>query len=244
MAGVPAAATTPTATAWFEAVPHLEALGFRAFTTTRAAGSFATVGAEPVGDVMARWARLQRELAPIGPRLATAVQVHGAAIHEHGGDWSGWLRGGEADGHFAASGGTGLAVSVADCVPLFIAHPAGAVALLHSGWRGTAARIVERGIALFIARGLAAHDLLVHAGPAICGRCYEVSADVYRQLTGAASAGPRTVDLRAVIAGHTRAAGVRAVTLSDACTRCDNDRFYSHRAGDAGRQLAVLAAPR
>jgi copper oxidase (laccase) domain-containing protein len=34
------------------------------------------------------------------------------------------------------------------------------------------------------------------------------------------------------------------VSISDRCTRCDNDRFYSHRAGDAGRQLGVLLLDR
>jgi YfiH family protein len=238
-----AVATRPAAD-WLEAVPELETRGFRAFTTTRAAGSFATVGAEPVGEVMARWRRLQEALAPYGPRLATAAQVHGATVLVHDAGWSGWLRSEGADGHFSTVGGTGLAVSVADCVPVFLAHPSGAVALVHSGWRGTAARIVERAIALFTARGLAARDLIVHAGPAICGRCYEVSPDVYAELTGERPAGHRTVDLRALIAGHARAAGVRQVSVSAACTRCDNDRFFSHRAGDAGRQLGAIIAPR
>ena len=237
-------ATAPAAAPWFESVPELDAHGVRAFTTTRAAGSFSTASAEPVAAVMGRWHRLQQELAPTTARLATAAQVHGAAVLEHGGDWAGWLRGGDADGHFAPVGGTGLAVSVADCVPVFIVHPSGAAALLHSGWRGTAARIVERGIACFTRHGLAARDLIVHAGPSICGQCYEVSPDVFRQLTGDRADAPRTVDLRALIAAHARGAGARTVTVSAACTRCDNDRFFSHRAGDPGRQLAVLAAPR
>jgi polyphenol oxidase len=36
--------------------------------------------------------------------------------------------------------------------------------------------------------------------------------------------------------------GVREITISERCTRCDNDRFFSHRAGDAGRQLGVMLA--
>lgn len=234
----------PAAGGWFEPVAELEAYGFRAFTTTRAAGSFATAGAEPVGEVMARWRRLQQELAPLGPRLATAAQVHGATVLVHGTTWAGWLRAPEADGHFAPTGGTGMAVSIADCVPVFIAHPAGAAALVHSGWRGTAARIVEQAIACFVRHGHAAGDLLLHAGPAICGRCYEVSPDVYTRLTGTRPTGAReTVDLRALIVAHARAAGVRQTSVSGLCTRCDNDRFFSHRAGDPGRQLSALIAP-
>ena len=228
---------------WLAPVPELETRGFRAFTTTRAAGSFATAGAEPVGEVMGRWRRLQETLAPYGSRLATAAQVHGATVLAHERGWDGWLRSENADGHFSAVGGTGLAVSVADCVPVFLAHPSGAVAVAHSGWRGTAARIVDQAIAHFVARGLAARDLIVHAGPAICGRCYEVSPDVHAALTGHRPAGHQPVDLRAVIVGHARAAGVRQLSVSEYCTRCDNERFFSHRVGDAGRQLGVIIAP-
>jgi copper oxidase (laccase) domain-containing protein len=36
--------------------------------------------------------------------------------------------------------------------------------------------------------------------------------------------------------------GVRQLSASPHCTRCDNDRFFSHRAGDAGRQVAVIVS--
>ena len=228
--------------AWFEPVPDVESMGIRAFTTTRAAGSFGVASQEPVRDVMARWDRLRRELAPAGPRIATARQVHGDQVVSHGSGWAGWLRSGDADGHLTLERGTGLAVSIADCVPVFIAHPSGAIALLHSGWRGTAGRIVERAIDLMLTRGMPSSELLLHLGPAICGTCYEVSADVYRQVTGRTVDLPTTVDLRAVIADHARLRGVRRISVSPSCTRCDNDRFYSHRAGDAGRQLGVIIA--
>ncbi|HEY9230354.1 MAG TPA: polyphenol oxidase family protein, partial [Gemmatimonadaceae bacterium] len=162
-----------------EAVPGFDAFGIRAFTTTRASGSFGTMTDEPVRDVMSRWGRLRRELSSGGPRLATAIQVHGAAIIEHQPGWRGWLRADEADGHLSTERGTALAVTVADCVPVFIAHPSGATALLHSGWRGTAARIVEHGIDALVSHGFSARDLRLHTGPAICGKCYEVSAEVY-----------------------------------------------------------------
>jgi YfiH family protein len=224
-----------------EPIDAFAAFGVRAFTTTRAAGSFSTLGAEPVGDVTARWTRLQDDLVSAGPRFATAVQVHGSRVVLHAPGWEGWLRVRGADGHASLERGTGMAVTVADCVPVFVAHPSGATALLHSGWRGTVGRIVERGIALLAPAG-PARELRVHLGPAICGRCYEVSPDVHAQLTGRAVSAPTTVDLRAIIADDARAAGVRQVDVSAACTRCDNDSFYSHRAGDAGRQLGVMIA--
>jgi YfiH family protein len=227
-----------------EVVPGFEQFGIRAFTTTRAVGSFGLLGSEPVGVVFRRWNELRDELragAPSG-RLATAGQVHGAnvIVHRHG--WNGWLRSESADGHVSIERKTALAVTIADCVPVFIAHPSGAIALLHSGWRGTAARIVERGIAGLVAAGLPASELHVYTGPAICGKCYEVSADVYAQLTGKNPGKPTTIDLRALIAEHARAMGVREITTTDSCTRCDNAAFFSHRAGDEGRQLGVMIA--
>ena len=217
--------------------------GVLAFTTTRAAGTFGTSGNEPVHEVMARWDALRTSLDPVSRRLASASQVHGGRVVMHVPGWEGWLRVASADGHASREASTAMVVTIADCVPVFIAHPSGAGALLHSGWRGTVARIVERGIATLVAEGYASADLHVHLGPAICGRCYEVSPDVFAQLTGRSADTPATVDLRALIAGHARAAGVRHISTSPLCTRCDNDVFFSHRAGDAGRQLAVLVAP-
>lgn len=225
-----------------EVVPEFATFGIRAFTTTRGIGSFGLRTDEPVRDVMARWSRLRHELRPGGSRFATATQVHGTTVLVHHPGWEGWLRADEADGHAAVERGTALAVTVADCVPVFIAHPSGAIALLHSGWRGTAARIVERGIETLTHRGFPATELRLHTGPAICGRCYEVSGDVYAQLTGRNPGKPTTIDLRALIADHARSAGVSHITSSASCTKCDNSRFYSHRAGDEGRQLGVMIA--
>ena len=226
-----------------EVIDDFESFGVTAFTTTRQAGSFSTMSREPVADVMARWSAVRDTAAEKGvARLATASQVHGNHVLVHSRGWEGWLRGPKADGHVAGERGTAVAVSIADCVPVFLAHPSGALALLHSGWRGTAARIVEHGIAALAQGGFPASELRMHLGPAICGKCYEVSPDVYRQVTGNVTADPRPVDLRAVIATHARALGVRHVTSSTLCTRCDNARFFSHRAGDAGRQIAVAFA--
>jgi YfiH family protein len=199
-----------------EVVDDFTAIGVQAFTTTRQIGTFSTGSDEPVREVMSRW----------------------DAVHSAG--WEGWLRGPQADGHLATARDTALAVTIADCVPVFVAHPSGAVAALHSGWRGTAARIVEQGIAAFTHEALRPEDLRVHLGPAICGKCYQVSADVLRQLTGRAASAPGNVDLRALISEHARAMGVRHISASPSCTKCDNDRFFSHRAGDAGRQVAVI----
>ncbi|MEO8337871.1 MAG: polyphenol oxidase family protein [bacterium] len=227
-----------------EVVDAFDDLGVLAFTTGRAVGSFGTATDEPVREVMARWSALRALVSGDRPRLATATQVHGNRVIEHAGEWQGWLRGEPADGHLSVARGTAMAVTVADCVPVFLAHPSGAAAALHSGWRGTAARITEQALAQFRTHGLPSSEFRVHCGPAICGNCYEVSASVYAELTGRDPGRPATIDLRALIAGHARGTGVTQISLSPLCTRCDNDRFYSHRAGDAGRQLGVIVARR
>ena len=166
--------------------------------------------------------------------------MHGTKLLEHAGGLTGWVRVGEGDGHITGERGLALAVQVADCVPVFMAHPSGTIALLHSGWKGTAAGFVTRAAAAFSILRHPPADLRVHLGPAICGRCYEVSADVREQLTGQPATRPGQVDLRSLLAEQASAAGVRHISMSPWCTRHDNDRFFSHRAGDAGRQVAVM----
>ncbi len=225
-----------------EEIADFQSFGVRAFTTTRNAGTFGLAGQDPVGDVMSRWTDLQGELAQNARRLVIGRQVHGTRVVAHSGGWEGFLRAGEADGHLATEKGIALSVSVADCVPVFIAHPSGAVAILHSGWRGTAARIIDSGLAEFAKRKIAPDELLMHLGPGICGRCYEVSAEVRAQLTGETANRAGNVDLRSLLAEHAHEAGVQHISVSPYCTKCDNDRFFSHRAGDTGRQVGVIVA--
>jgi YfiH family protein len=191
---------------------------------------------------MSRWSALQNDVSDIARRVVSLRQVHGTRVLVHTGGWEGWLRTGEADGHISVERGIALSVGIADCVPVFIAHPSGVVALLHSGWRGTAARITTEAIAAMARNGIAPDELAIHLGPAICGRCYEVSSDVREQLTGQPVTRAGHVDLRSLIAEHASETGVQKITVSEFCTRCDNERFFSHRAGDAGRQIGVIAA--
>jgi YfiH family protein len=223
-----------------EPIDDFREFGIDAFTTTRDTGSFGTNTDEPVSEVMGRWEALHRCVAESAPRFATARQVHGKRVITHSTGWSGWLRTDAADGHIAPSRGFGLAVTIADCVPVFIGHPSGAAALLHAGWRGTAAGIL--GVALRDLRtsGLALSDLRIHLGPSICGSCYEVSSTVYEELTGKTVGTPTPVDLRQVLADQARAEGVRQISVSQFCTLCHQGRFFSHRGGDPGRQLGVL----
>ncbi len=225
-------------------IPDFDDWGLRAFTTSRDAGTFGSPCTEPAADLLGRWNGLVGAAADLGaPRFASATQVHGADFIVHEAGWRGWLRVDGADGHTWLDSGLAAAVTIADCVPVFVAHPSGAAAVLHSGWRGTVAGITERTIRWFGRSGFGPGSLRIHLGPSICGACYEVSPDVYSAITGLAVAGPATVDLRGSIADRARALGVREISISEWCTRCHNTRLFSHRAGDSGRQLGVLIAP-
>lgn len=225
-----------------EAIAAFDDLGVRAFVTTREAGTFGIPEAGEDAEAIARWHALQRALAARGaPGLASAKQVHGTRVLVHGpvDSWRGWLRIDGADAHVLAGGGA-AAVTIADCVPVFLAHPSGVVGLVHAGWRGVADGILGKAIRAMADAGAAIGGLRMHCGPSICGRCYEVGPDVYERLTGFATKRSRQVDLRALLAEQAKELGVTRWSASGDCTRCDNDRFFSHRAGDAGRQVAVI----
>jgi hypothetical protein len=216
--------------------------GMHAFTTTRAMGSYGLASDEGVRSVMDRWHALEAALAPLGVnRVASAHQVHGAQVSVHDGSWHGWLRQHGVDGHVTTARGTALVVTVADCTPVFVTHPAGAVAALHAGWRGTAAQILNVGLGLLEQLGFPSSECSVHLGPAICGPCYEVGPEVLTAISGQPAHGKGQLDTRAILAEQAARRGVLAISTSESCTRCHNDRFFSHRAGDAGRQLGVIA---
>lgn len=221
-------------------IAPLAAIGIRAFITTREAGSYGFPEAGDAPETTARWHALQRALAQHGaPRLASARQVHGTRVLVHRDRWEGWVRVDGADAHVLAAGGA-AAVTIADCVPVLVAHPSGVVAAAHAGWRGVAGGILGETIQALGTLGIPSDELHVHLGPSICGRCYEVGPEVYEKLTGWPTRQPRQVDLRSLLAEQAKELGVRRWSASAECTRCDNDRLYSHRAGDAGRQVAVI----
>lgn len=230
---------TPQVPAGAEPVQAFDIPSIVAFTTTRERGDFNIVGGRPAGEVVARWLDLQEELGVA--RFAYAKQVHGRRVIVHNEGWSGWLRVADADGHLAFAANTALAVTLADCVPVFLAHPSGVTGLLHAGWRGVAAGIVDQAGQDLAARGLSIADCDAHLGPAICGKCYEVGPEVIRAVRGDVVHEPTRLDLREVLGKQLERLGVRRVSVSQNCTRCHNERFFSHRAGDAARHIAVIA---
>ena len=201
--------------------------------------------AQPVSTVLGRWRKL---LEATGMEtVAHARQVHQADlwIHREAGAPGIVVMDG-FDGHVTDRRGLLITASVADCVPVFVVDPASfVVAMVHSGWRGTAAGIVERAVHRVVESWQSdPARLYVHCGPAICGGCYEVGPEVHAGVRPDADppAGPTCINLRAAIADRVMAMGVPAahVTVSAHCTRCGEPDFFSHRGGSKERQMGVL----
>jgi hypothetical protein len=85
----------------------------------------------------------------------------------------------EADGLITSQAQQAVWVASADCTPVLIADSqTGQVAAVHSGWRGTAAKIVPSAIARLQTQGSKIQDLRIAMGPAIAGSVYQVSTQV------------------------------------------------------------------
>ena len=199
-------------------------------------------GSAPAGEVLSRWEEL-RSWAGCS-EVVHGRQPHGTTVRFHAPSEPGLRLASPGDGHLTRSAGLLVAVSVADCVPVYLVAPElPAVAMVHAGWRGAAGGILERGLAAFRdLLGVLASELHLHLGPSICGRCYEVGPEVHEALGDRPPPGPAPVDLAAHLARRALTAGVaRArVSRSGHCTRCGEVDLFSHRGGDAGRQMAFL----
>jgi YfiH family protein len=177
---------------------------------------------------------------------ATLKQVHGDTV----------LRAAEAAPGVAADGiwesrarldGRLLAVRTADCVPILLAdRKASRVAAIHSGWRGTAAKIVLRAVEQLVAAGSPATELVAAVGPSIGPCCYPVSEPVAAALAQASGAPivASGADLGEAIRWQLRTAGVPEESIHRApwCTCCEGGRFHSHRrdGAEAGRQWSLI----
>ncbi len=238
-----------------EGVPWLEAEmpGARAIFSTRQGGvssgphaslNLGWITGDEGDNVYENRRRLAR-MADFEPaNVLTGFQVHGADVlrRDQPGPDLPYLRPPddppEVDGH--ATSGLGLAplVLVADCLPVAISGPGG-IAMLHCGWRGLAAGIVERGV-----RAVGATAAAI--GPGIGPCCFEVGDEVLARFEhlGDGIDDGRMLDLPEVAARLLGAAGVQDVERAGLCTSCNAELFFSHRRdrGETGRQAGVVVA--
>jgi polyphenol oxidase len=163
--------------------------------------------------------------------LFTAQQIHGnkIAVADNcsrgpvGREFSG------CDGITTNQRGIALGVYVADCCAVYIVDPkTPAIALVHSGRKGTKLGVVTNAITQMIDRFRSdPTNMIVQLSPCIRPPHYEV-------------------DFAAEIIRQCRALGVNEIHDPGICTACDLDRYYSYRAekGKTGRMLALIGLNR
>lgn len=145
---------------------------------------------------------------------------------------------------------TPLAVFVADCAPVLMAdRRTGAVAAVHSGWRGTLAGIAARAVEqMHVAYGTDPNDLIAAVGPCIGACCYEVGADFKDAFAGKwedlfiPKGEKYHFDLKQANRRVLEEAGVREIYVTDECTMCHSDLLFSHRAtkGKRGNMAGII----
>jgi hypothetical protein len=136
-----------------------------------------------------------------------------------------------------------LAVMVADCIPLLLANQ-GSIAAVHVGRKGLLNGVARS--ALSAMRDLDSSPISAIIGPSICGTCYEVSQDIFEEVT---SVFPRSksqtkhggfaLDLAAALSYELASDGVRVLDRSS-CTVEDRSLYSYRRDGVTGRQVGLI----
>lgn len=155
------------------------------------------------------------------------------------------------DGLVTDEPGLCLTTFYADCVPLFFYDPVKkVVALAHSGWRGTVAKIGAKIVHLMERDyGCIDYNIIAAIGPSICKDCYEVSRDVYEEfeksfavseleeIFEAKTDGKYQLDLWKANELILTQAGIQKehLDVTDICTCCNPDLLFSHRASHGKR---------
>lgn len=200
---------------------------------------------DDVGDVYANRKRLAAELGLAEDRLAWMEQVHGRTVTVVDGSETAAAE--ATDALVTAEPGLALVVLVADCVPvLLVDAEAGVVAAVHAGRVGARVGVVPA--ALEAMRSLGAEPSRIEAllGPAICGDCYEVpadmAADVEKHVPGSACKtrkGTTGLDLRAGLWRQLADLGVGKIGVDPRCTYEDKTLFSFRRDGTTGRIAGI-----
>jgi len=205
------------------------------------------VGDDPVAVVRNR----QLTAAACGqPAGATAWmrQVHGADVaYAAAGSPSADGPHPAVDALFTDAPARILGVLVADCAPVLIADPrARVIGAAHAGREGMAAGVVPALVRAMTGAGADPAQMHAVIGPAICGGCYEVPAQLRERISGivpeagcVTGRGSPGIDIRAGVGAQLAAAGVRAVS-DPRCTAEDPALYSYRRDGRTGRFAGLV----
>lgn len=147
-----------------------------------------------------------------------------------------------ADGLVTQMENVVLNLAYADCVPVMLYSPDPVtIAVLHAGWRGTAADIARRGVRKMVRLGCKPSQMKAAIGPAICGNCYEVGPEVIEALAHLPFPIPTLqqppedhIDLKQVnrLALLDSGLPAEAIVVSGDCTVCGPASLFSYRRSD------------
>ena len=161
----------------------------------------------------------------------------------------------EADGLITDVKNVPLVIFTADCTPILLHDPVrGAIGAVHAGWRGTVLDIAGKAIRKMCETyGCKAENIRAAIGPCISKCCFETGAEVFeavKDLLGddaqmfadEKSDGKYMIDLKGVNAYLLKKAGVTDIEITDECTKCLCDKYWSHRAtnGNRGTQCSCI----
>ncbi|USX51694.1 peptidoglycan editing factor PgeF [Lentzea sp. HUAS12] len=203
-----------------------------------------------VGDdleaVEANRARLARGIGLAPDRLVWMEQVHGRTVATVDGPVAEALE--ATDAVVTKQQNLGLVVLTADCVPVLLGdEEAGVVGAVHAGRVGARVGVVVEALKAMMALGAELERIEVLLGPAVCGECYEVPADmqkdVEKHLPGSASKSRRgtpALDLRAGLWNQLASAGVGKIGVDPRCTFEEKDLFSHRRQAPTGRLASVV----
>ena len=152
-----------------------------------------------------------------------------------------------------------LSIRVADCINIFLYDPTNKViANVHSGWKGTVARITSKTIEkMKEVFNTNPEDLIVCINPSIGKECFEVKEDVeklfkeeFKELDVDKFITKKDeehflIDSVYCVKENIKAMGVKEENIEDSniCTVCNKDKYHSYRADKelAGRNIGIIA---
>lgn len=162
----------------------------------------------------------------------------------------------EADGIVTNVPNLPLICFTADCVPVLLCDAeAGVAAAVHCGWRSTVADILGNAVDKMIGLGALPESICAAIGPAIDMCCFETGPEVPEaidKLLGAdaegtyfpVDGGKFMADLKETNRRRLLQLGLseQNISVSDECTFCNSDRYWSHRqtGGERGSQAALI----
>jgi polyphenol oxidase len=136
-----------------------------------------------------------------------------------------------------------LAVMIADCIPLLLSNE-GSIAAVHVGRRGLVNCVTQKTISVMSA--IDPSPITAIIGPAICGACYEVSKDVFDEVTSIfphsqsqTSTGGLALDLVAALSFDLQELGITVHDFSR-CTVEERTLYSYRRDGVTGRQVGLI----